>query len=392
MPIKGKGTKDNPWILETPPGTSEFKAYDLFMENRSKRFVFRTFLDRDIFYDRENAKVIPASGHSEIDDKDVFNSPTFSSIAPLKVYLDPSYRCNLSCRHCMTSSSPYVDTSVEIPLDRVFELVREVAFSGAMELSIGGGEPLLYPSIFEVLSSARELGLNTVVTTNGTLVTPEIADKLRELNLYEVRVSFEGSRPIHDSVRGQGCYKQALNAVTILTERNLRVLGRITLTSKSDQGLSNLYRDLSSHGVREMKVSVAKDAGRASQNRDLLGYPTDLETAGKLIDMGKKYDMDVKLAYDDFPLLWEEARARKPRSGKCNNCGAGLETVYVSPAGKVCPCSSMTNYPFGDLRNASFMAILKSEVATNYRRLALAHNDASQGRHLCKYFASLGKA
>ncbi len=27
LTIKQKGTKDDPWILKTPPGTSEFKAY-----------------------------------------------------------------------------------------------------------------------------------------------------------------------------------------------------------------------------------------------------------------------------------------------------------------------------------------------------------------------------
>ena len=71
----------------------------------------------------------------------VYTSANFLPAAPLKVYFDFTNRCNLSCRHCITSSSPTVDTSNELRTSRITELVREMADMGCLELATGGGMP-----------------------------------------------------------------------------------------------------------------------------------------------------------------------------------------------------------------------------------------------------------
>lgn len=358
----------------------------LFSENRSKRYVHRTFFDTDILYDRKTGKITREP--TEIDETEVFASPTFASIAPFKVYFDPSYRCNLSCRHCLTSSSPSVDTSDELPLGRILKLFEEAALSGALEVGIGGGEPLLYPHIYELLSSAKDLGLNTVLTTNGVLITPEIARRLSELDLYETRVSFEGYQPIHDGIRGPGRYRQALDGIALLAEQRIRVKARLTLTRRATQDLQKLFRDLSSRDVRDVKVTVVKAFGRASQNTDLLVDSVKLDTAYRLMDLGRTHGLNIELSADDFPLSIEQARNKKPRSGKCRNCGAGVETVYISPTGEVYPCTSMMHYPFGHLDDA-YLDVLHSEAARTYRKLALEYSGTRQERHICRNLSFL---
>jgi radical SAM protein with 4Fe4S-binding SPASM domain len=359
---------------------------EVFLDNRSKRFVFRTFFDTAILYDRKTGKIINAP--TEIDETELFVPPTCESIAPLKVYYDPSYKCNLSCRHCLTSSSPSVDTSGELPLGRILKLVEEVAFSGAVEIGIGGGEPLLYPHIYDILAAAQDLGVNTVLTTNGIPLTPEIVKRLSEFDLYEMRVSFEGYQSIHDDIRGPGRYRQALDAIALLVEKNMRVKARLTLTRRATRELQKLFRDLSSRGVKDIKVTVVKAFGRASQNTDLLVDSVNLETAYHLMDMGRKYALNVELSSDDFPLSIEQARNKKPRSGKCRNCGAGLETVYISPSGEVYPCTSMMYYSLGYLDTA-YMDVLNSEAARTYRKLALEYSDTRQERHICRNLSFL---
>jgi hypothetical protein len=53
----------------------------------------------------------------------VYCSTSFLRDAPLKAYFDFTNRCNLSCRHCITSSSPQVDTSAELPTWRILDLI-----------------------------------------------------------------------------------------------------------------------------------------------------------------------------------------------------------------------------------------------------------------------------
>ena len=104
--------------------------------------------------------------------------------------------------------------------------------------------------------------------------------------------------------------------------------------------------------------------------------------------MGRKYNINVELSADDFPLSIEDARNKKPRSGKCRNCGAGLETLYISPNGNVYPCSSMMYYPLGNL-NKPYMDVLKNEPAITYRKVAIKYSNMGQERHICRNLSFL---
>ena len=78
-----------------------------------------------------------------------------------------SRKCNLSCPHCYSESSP--SAADELPVEVICELIEDAAELGYRGIAFSGGEPLVYPGLVEVLSYAKALGLHTSVTTNGTL-------------------------------------------------------------------------------------------------------------------------------------------------------------------------------------------------------------------------------
>jgi len=342
------------------------------MDDSRARWTQRKFYDCDIYYDRSTRTVFRRLASAKIGaNEEVSSSPFFNPVAPLKVYFDPSYRCNLSCSHCITNSSPLQGGKNELPPKRIVAILDELSTIGVLEISVGGGEPLCYPDLFTILDHARTIGLNVVLNTNGTLVTPEVASHLKELDLSEVRVSFEGWQGIHDSIRGQGAYERALEAVAILSRTGVVTVPRVTLCQGSEAGLERFFHDLALATVKVIKCSTVKDAGRASLagHQGLLFSNTVTTVIANLRELGKKYGIQVKLP-SYFSNSPEEADGGELRFNKGMNCGAGVETGYVSPCGNVHPCSSLPNITLGTLATMSFKDVWTGPVATHFRRLA----------------------
>jgi MoaA/NifB/PqqE/SkfB family radical SAM enzyme len=117
-------------------------------------------------------------------------------VGPAYIGLGISGRCNLNCLGCQYHSSQarYPDLQSWpggfIPLPLAERIAQEVAQSGTrLVLAAGTGEPLLHPQWFEVLSPFRRAGMEVKLTTNGTLIDAEAAERLVDLDLQSVSVS-----------------------------------------------------------------------------------------------------------------------------------------------------------------------------------------------------------
>lgn len=105
------------------------------------------------------------------------------SKAPFVVELDPTSRCNLACPDCISGELLNKD---EIPSDRLLQLTDEMINVGVRAvILIGGGEPMMHPSIGEVIRRLGEAGVKIGITTNGLFlkkhleVTAEYASWVR---------------------------------------------------------------------------------------------------------------------------------------------------------------------------------------------------------------------
>ncbi len=113
-----------------------------------------------------------------------------------KVYVEPTSRCNLSCRTCIRNAweEPLGDMSEET-FARLLEGLK--AFDPLPGLFFGGfGEPLAHPSIVEMVAQAKALGSPKIeLITNGCLLTENIATNLIRAGLDTLWVSLDGIRP-----------------------------------------------------------------------------------------------------------------------------------------------------------------------------------------------------
>ncbi len=123
-------------------------------------------------------------------------------------------RCNLRCRMCGIPDQP----GEELETGLWKRAIDSAARLKAQTIVFSGGEPLLRKDLFTLIRHARSRGLNTCVTSNGSLIDATAAAELARAGIGVVNISLEGTEGTHDFLRGEGTFKKALAALDRLHE------------------------------------------------------------------------------------------------------------------------------------------------------------------------------
>ncbi len=100
---------------------------------------------------------------------------------PLAGQWELTCRCNLRCVMCYTDPFNTPEKiRQELTYPEITRILDELQEAGCVELCLTGGEPLARKDFLDIYSYAKGKGFLLTVFTNGTLITPEIADHLCE--------------------------------------------------------------------------------------------------------------------------------------------------------------------------------------------------------------------
>lgn len=153
-------------------------------------------------------------------------------VGPWTLEVYPTLRCNLNCGFCDTTER-HQPARGELSTARWLNLMEQAAGLGAKRIMVlGGGEPMISASTLPILRRAKELGLEGMLTTNGTLMGRDLLRTLVEIGWDEVHFSVDGAGPAtHDRLRGRsGAFrKTATAACQLRLFRGGRPLPRIAL-------------------------------------------------------------------------------------------------------------------------------------------------------------------
>jgi MoaA/NifB/PqqE/SkfB family radical SAM enzyme len=163
--------------------------------------------------------------------------------------------CNARCRFCNFPKVPAKSRLMADP-ERLLNGLTALKEAGVCYLSITGGEPLLYPELKAVLGQARKLGINTLLCTNGSLLTPELIRELREAGLDTIIISVDAASPSrHDAHRGlPGLTAHIRELLPVLRAAGLHPVASVTLSRLVDD-LGDLLRFLEEMGFRRVTFS-----------------------------------------------------------------------------------------------------------------------------------------
>lgn len=182
-------------------------------------------------------------------------------------------RCNLACRHCYYACSP--SRTLDLPADRLIEIVSEHADLGGREISLSGGEPFLHPDFKRILSAAAPR-LQVKIATNGVLIDDAWAAFLAPFH-PRIQISLDGpDARTHDAIRGKGAFAGALRAIERLQKAGLG--DGLSLAATMQDGnagrLDDIIRLTRRLGIPGLRFLPLRRAGRAGDKWGRVGART----------------------------------------------------------------------------------------------------------------------
>jgi Fe-coproporphyrin III synthase len=178
------------------------------------------------------------------------------------IQIHPSLRCNLSCRHCYSSSGPSRTEMLSRAL--VETLVVDAAAQAYDAISISGGEPLMWAGLRDTLALAKACGLVTTLTTNLIPMTPRRLARLARL-VDAMAISLDGMPRSHDRIRGKrGAFTGMLRRLPALRDSGIPFGFIFTLTQSNLHELPWVARFAIEQGAKLLQIHPLEEVGRAA--------------------------------------------------------------------------------------------------------------------------------
>ncbi len=284
--------------------------------------------------------------------------------SPVNLTWEVTLACNLRCSHCLSSSGE--KGCNELSTAEALDLVEQLHTAGVFQVNFGGGEPFIRPDFEQILAACHGHGIMTCISTNGTLITQELVDRLASNRLVAIQVSLDGARrETCDAVRGDGVFDAAIQAVKLLAATKIPSSINTVLTTQNADEIPAMHELARSLGV-SLRVSRFRPSGRGAENwESLRPTPTQLLAFSDWLSKSG----DVRTGDSFFSLTSQERQGLG-----LNLCGAAKLTCCVSPDGHMYPCAFLQSDRFeaGDLRKNSFQEIWDgSEIYESFRNLRI---------------------
>ena len=297
--------------------------------------------------------------------------------APVNVTWEMTLKCNLRCEHCLSASGKKAPQ--ELSFVECCRTIDRLAAMKVFQINIGGGEPFIRKDFLDFLTYAHNKGVVTCVSTNGTLIDPDLSSHLSGLRMLYLQLSLDGATAeVNDRIRGNGTYKKILAAADCLASNQVAFSINTVLTRLNYPQLDDL-RDLARGYGAELRVSRFRPSGRGKASRQHLAPSGDqLERFAEWLARH-----DLVRTGDSFFCLTSESRRRKG----LDMCGAAKMTCCISPTGDVYPCAFLQETPFlvGNLRNMDFHEMWNhSPVFSRLRNLDIASCRACSRFETCR--------
>lgn len=243
----------------------------------------------------------------------------------LSLYVDN--QCNLSCQHCFYNAAKGV---VETPIKHsdMMSFIDQIAAQGVSRVIFLGGEPLLRSDISEIANYAQSKKLETVLVTNGTLITRDNTPEITEA-FSEIQISLDGLEAENDHIRGKGSFHRALNGVRQLIDAGYDVQISCTVSQINIDKLDPFIQLLYDEGVRSVHFTKLQLTGRGEA---LQAYTiSDLSFYQTLEKIEKKWGEDM--AFRDYTNLCS-LQKNSPK----HLCGVGNGSLEIDHNGDIYPC------------------------------------------------------
>lgn len=267
-----------------------------------------------------------------------------------------TYRCNLRCTHCYAvkpGDPGFKAPGPELTTDECKHIIDQLADENALNIAFSGGEALTRTDFLDIAQHARRRRFAVRLLTNGTLITPPVADELAALNPVRVEMSVYGAKAeTHDGITlVPGSFERTIRAFRLLGERGVNTALKTPLM-KENVGEFNDIRVL------------AKELGAISRH-DITITPKDDGCRSPLRHRLSDEDLLGLFRQEVDPEKWTPISLK----GDDQVCNSGCNIITVDPYGEVFPCVQV-RMPAGNLRQQPLRAIWRESPVLRRMREA----------------------
>lgn len=271
--------------------------------------------------------------------------------APMDVSIEVTRRCPLECRHCY-NNLPMNDAGArrnELTFEEHCRLLDELVAEGCLWILYTGGEIFARPDFLDIYTEAKKRGFLITLFTNGTLITPRVADYLAEWRPFAIEITLYGAtRETYEALtRIPGSYDRCMRGIRLLLERGLPLK------------LKTVPTTINKHEVYEMK-RMAEEDFHVEFKFDPLVNPR-IDCSQSPLEVRLSPEDIVELEFSDSTRAngyraqaeYDLASGSEGKLDRVYTCGGGQNGCAIDPNGKmsICVISHQEGY---DIRQGSF--------------------------------------
>ncbi|MFC1966492.1 radical SAM protein [Chloroflexota bacterium] len=278
--------------------------------------------------------------------------------------------CNLFCAHCRGSSAP-TSFSDELTTKECFSLIEQILEVGRPIIILTGGEPLVRPDVLQIARYAVNKGLRVAMGTNGTLITEDMATKLKDVPVSRLGISLDFPlAELQDNFRGQvGAFEATMAGIANARRAGIEVQINSTITKLNVNYLDSLLALALEVGAVAFHPFMLVPTGRAKGLAPVELSPEQYEQTlnwfyDKQTELGDRmffkptdvphYMRVVKQRERQGQRTGQETSSkRNPANTMTRGCLAGIGFCFVSSQGKVKGCGYL-DIEAGDIKEESF--------------------------------------
>jgi radical SAM protein with 4Fe4S-binding SPASM domain len=270
--------------------------------------------------------------------------------APLNGTIEITHRCPLTCAHCY-NNLPMADRSAataELTTEEHLRILDELADAGCLWLLFTGGEIFARRDFLDIYTHARRKGFLITLFTNGTMVTPRIADHLATYRPFSIEITMYGrTRETYERLTGiPGSYAKCMRGIELLVERGLPLR------------LKTVAVTINKHEVLDMQ-RFAEERGLEFKFDSMMNPRIDCSHSPLAVRLSPAecvaFDLQDPRRMDEWKLFATKflGPANPPeRSDDLYHCGGGVNSFSIDPYGgmSICVLSRVDRF---DLRRGS---------------------------------------
>jgi radical SAM protein with 4Fe4S-binding SPASM domain len=260
----------------------------------------------------------------------------FSAHTPLNGSIEMTHRCPLTCAHCY-NNLPMSDAAArqrELTRDEHFRIVDELAEAGCLWLLYTGGEIFARRDFLDIYTHARQSGILLTLFTNGTMITPRIADYLAEQRPFSIEITLYGhTRATYEQLTGiPGSFDKCRRGIELLMERGLPLK------------LKTVAVSINCHEMWDMQ-KFAEDLGLEFKSDSMMNPRIDCSQSPLAVRLTPEevvsFDMQDGKRVDEWKLFAEtNFKPSNPpeHHDELYHCGGGVSAFSIDPYGGMSIC------------------------------------------------------